>query len=105
MAIYSVGISVQFSGQVISEVTGLSWSGNNGYSLGRETYWTSDAGTCEVSFLEPNAIPAALWGKPGRLVITGGGMDLSVDAVCGQVQKTATLNGVTNCSVSFQILM
>lgn len=105
MAVYSVGISVQFSGRVISEVTGLSWSGPAGLSQGRNSFWTPDAGTCEVTFIEPNAIPASLWGQSGRLVITGGGMDLSVVAVCGQLVKNATLNGITSCSLSFQILM
>ena len=104
MAVYSVGVSVQFAGRVISEVTGLSWSGKSGLSLGRSEQWTSDAGTVEVNYLEPASIPSELWNTRGNLLISGGGMDLSVTAVCGQVQRSATLNGVTNCSLTFQIL-
>lgn len=108
MATYSTGISVWFDrdagGTVsFSEVTGLSWAGPSGTSKGRDAVWTDDAGSINVSWLGSGP-GTGNWNDLGTLRVTGGGLDISWPAVCGQVQYSAELNGFTRKSVSFEVL-
>lgn len=102
MATTSQGIAFSFNGSPASEIRGLSWSVGGGYSTGRNAAYLPEAGT--VSLQSLGGISTAIWGVRGTLVITGGGMSLSVVAVCTDVQASATLNGVTVYSAEFTIL-
>ena len=102
MATTSQGITFSFAGSSATEIRGLSWSVGGGYSTGRNAAYLPEAGT--VSLQSLGGINTSVWGVRGTLIITGGGMSLSVTAVCTDVQASATLNGVTVYSAEFTIL-
>lgn len=102
MAIISQGISFSFGGSPASEVTGLSWTIGGGYTSARDLAYMAEAGSVSLQCL--GGISTSIWGTAGTLVISGGGMSLSVDAVCLNVTAEANLNGVTRYSAEFSII-
>lgn len=104
MATYSTGITCTFLTATFGEVTGLSWSYGGGMPKGRGVNWTDDAGTITVTCLAATGVSTANYGLNGTLVITGGGADLTCQAVYVGMNVTPELNGVTRYSVTFKIL-
>lgn len=102
MATYSHGVSVSFGGAAFSEVTGLGWNYGGGMPQGRGVVWVAEAGDVTVESL--GGLPVA-YGAYGTLSIAGGGMNLTVNAVCTGQAAAAEVNGVTRYSTSFTILM
>lgn len=106
MATSSTGISVTFGSVTASEVYGLTWRWANGLpksrAVGSGSSWSDDAGEVKVDLL--GGISTSNWGTRDTLTITGGGMGLTVTAVCTSLEATAELNGVTRYSVTFKIL-
>ena len=98
----SAGITVSFGGTAITKVTDLSWKLRGTSCKGRSATWTDDAGSVSVSFMGTGPGPAD-WMTLGALSITGGGMDLSRQAICGEVSAKASLNGITTYSIEFKI--
>jgi len=101
-AVPSVGLSVSFDGSLITGVTGLDWSWASGPSKGRSVWWTDESGEVSVEYYGAGPGTTA-WNKLGVLVISGGGMDLACDAICGPTAAKATVNGITTYSVNFKI--
>ena len=102
MATSSQGIAFSFNGSPASEIRGLSWNVGGGYTMGRSVGYLPEAGSVSIQTL--GAISTAIWGVLGTLTITGGGMTLSVTAVCTNVSASATLNGVTVYSAEFSLI-
>lgn len=102
MATVSQGISFSFDGSPASEIRSLSWSVGGGYTMARDSAYMPEAGSVTLETL--GSISTSLWGTAGSLVITGGGMALTVDAVCTQVNASANLNGVTVYAAEFAII-
>lgn len=102
MATVSQGISFSFDGSPASEIRNLSWSVGGGYTMARDSAYMPEAGTVRLETL--GSISTSLWGTAGTLTITGGGMGLTVDAVCTQVNASANLNGVTVYAAEFAII-
>lgn len=102
MATTSQGITFSFAGSSATEIRGLSWSVGGGYSTGRNAAYLPEAGSVSLQTL--GGISTSIWGTLGTLTISGGGMSLSVDAVCTEVTASATLNGVTVYTAEFTIL-
>jgi hypothetical protein len=101
MATTSTGISVSFNGSTLSEVTALSWSQGGGVPKGRNGSWSDDAGEVSVELLSN---PGSISGTRATVSISGGGMGLTVTAVCTRVEARAEVNGVTKYGVTFKIL-
>jgi len=102
VATVSQGISFSFDGSPASEIRSLSWSVGGGYTMARDSAYMPEAGSVTLETL--GSISTSLWGTAGSLVITGGGMALTVDAVCTQVNASANLNGVTVYAAEFAII-
>ena len=102
MATVSQGISFSFDGSPASEIRSLSWSVGGGYTMARDSAYMAESGSVTLETL--GGISTSLWGTAGSLVITGGGMALTVDAVCTQVNASANLNGVTVYAAEFAII-
>jgi hypothetical protein len=102
MATTSQGIGFSFNGSPASEIRDLSWSYGGGYTVGRDAAYLPEAGSVSIQTL--GAISYSIWGTRGTLLITGGGMALSVTAVCTDMGVQAQLNGVTVYSAEFTIL-
>ena len=102
MATLSQGITFSFNGSPASEIRNLSWSVGGGYTTARDFAYMPEAGSVTLETL--GNISTSLWGTAGSLVISGGGMALTVDAVCTQVNASANLNGVTVYAAEFAII-
>lgn len=102
MATVSQGISFSFNGSPATEVTGLSWTVGGGYTSARDSAYLAESGSVSLECL--GGISTSIWGTTGTLTISGGGMALSVDAVCLDVTAEANLNGVTRYSAEFSII-
>lgn len=98
----STGITLTFGGVAFHALTSCTWAWATGTSLGRAIEWTDAAGDCRISGF--GSVPTSFWNKTGQLVIQGGGMDLDCLAVCTNISHQATLNGLTQYSVTFQLL-
>jgi hypothetical protein len=103
MAIYSVEVFASWSGVPITEMRSLSINGPSGPSEGREFFWVKNSGSVSITYLGGGP-GVNSWGRVGDLVITGGGLDWSQPAVCGQTTMSAGLNGVTAYTVEFSLL-
>lgn len=102
MATVSQGISFSFDGSPASEIRNLSWSVGGGYTMARDSAYMAEAGSVTLESL--GGISTSIWGTIGTLTITGGGMGLTVTAVCTQVNASANLNGVTVYAAEFAII-
>lgn len=102
MATVSQGISFSFDGSPASEIRNLSWSVGGGYTMARDSAYMAEAGSVTLESL--GGISSSIWGTIGTLTITGGGMGLTVTAVCTQVNASANLNGVTVYAAEFAII-
>jgi len=103
VATVSQGIAFSFNGSPASEIRNLSWSVGGGYTMARDSAYMAEAGSVTIESL--GAISTNIWGVLGSLVITGGGMGLTVTAVCTQVNASANLNGVTVYAAEFAIIV
>ena len=103
MAQYSTGIAVNFNGVAALEPTNVSWQFCGSMPIGRDNSWTPDCGGCTVEMIGSNA-STALYGVRGPLLVTGGGADLSVMAVCIGVSVATEVNGITRYTVAFQFV-
>jgi hypothetical protein len=70
--------------------------------MARDSAYMAEAGSVTLESL--GGISTSIWGTIGTLTITGGGMGLTVTAVCTQVNASANLNGVTVYAAEFAII-
>lgn len=103
MATYSVRVFASWAGIPITEMRSLSINGPSGPSEGRSFFWVKNSGSVSITYLGGGPGTGS-WGRYGRLVIEGGGLDWSQDAICGQTTCSANLNGVTEYTVEFSLL-
>ena len=104
MATNSVGISVTWGGVAFTEVVNVSPQYGGGMPRGRSVVWTDDAGSVTVDCLGSANVSTAEYGLRKQLVISGGGMSLTSQAVYLGFVMRPTLNGVTRYAVTFQLL-
>ena len=104
MATNSVGISVTWGGVAFAEVVDVVPQYAGSASRGRSVVWTDDVGSVTVECLGSTNVSTAEYGLRKQIVISGGGMSLTSQAVyLGFVMRPA-LNGVTRYAVTFQLL-
>lgn len=103
MATYSVEVFASWSGIPITEMRSLSINGPSGPSEGRDFFWVKNSGSVSITYLGGGPGTGS-WGRYGRLVIEGGGLNWNQDAICGQTTCSANLNGVTEYTVEFSLL-
>ena len=104
MATYSTGITATFGSTTFAEVTDLAWTYGGALPKGRSDTWTSDAGSVTLTCLGSTGISTANYGQRDALSISGGGANLTCDAVYVGLGVAPELNGVTRYSVTFKIL-
>jgi len=103
VATYSTGISASWNSVTFTEITGLSWTygGENNIRSATGLFAFSHG---SVSFQALGTTPTiASVGTRGNLVITGGGIGLTIKAVLESINVVAEVNGVTRTSVEFDI--
>ena len=102
MATYSTGVSVSFNGNALSEVTALSWNFGGGISEARTVSWRAFPGKVSVELL--GFATTSYYGQRGLLVISGGGVNLTCQAACTDINVAAELNGVSRYTYAFDII-
>jgi len=102
MAVYSTGVTASFPGASLSEIVGLSFNYGGGMPEGRGVGWRPTLGQVQIQLLGGAA--ASIYGTRGTLSVSGGGVSLSLPAVCTDVGANAEVNGVTRYSYTFDIL-
>ena len=104
MATYSTGITATWGSVTFGEMQSLSWNYGGAGARGRDEPWTDELGTVSIQCLSPTGISTANNGKRDAFTITGGGCDLTCNAVYESVAVDAELNGVTRYTVTLRIL-
>jgi len=109
MATYSTNISATWGGVSFEEVFDLSVSLYGSVRQDRATSatsqgWSDSPGTITVSAYGGANMAVAQYGTRKTLSLNGGGLSLTVNAVCIGVDVTPQLNGVTKYSFTAQIL-
>ena len=102
MATYSQGCTVSFTGATFSEVTSVQLDVGGGMAIGRDApAYAQSGGSVTVEALGGSYT----YGAYGSLVISGGGISLTRNAVCTGVTATAAANDVTRYSVTFELIV
>ena len=109
MATYSTGLSASWDGTDFTEVFDLSVQLASGdrkdrASVASSTGWTDEAGTVSVSAYGVSNMDSFQFGARKPLVLSGGGVSLTVNAVCTGVSATPQLNGVTRYTFTAKLL-
>lgn len=104
MATYSTGISAAWGGSAFAEIVDVSVSYGGGSPKGRATPWTDDLGTVSLTCLAGTNMSTAEYGQRKTLAISGGGVSISIYAVCEGLTVTPELNGVTRYTATYKIL-
>jgi hypothetical protein len=104
VATYSTGISVTFDSVAFTEVQSLAWSYGGSLPRGRENNFNDAPGEVSITCLGTTNTQLANYGKRDDLAITGGGASLTCKAVYKGIAVSPQLNGVTQYTVTFQIL-
>lgn len=102
MATYSQGCTVSFTGATFTQVTDVQVDLGGGMPIGRaDSAYAQSGGSVTVEALGGSWT----WGAYGSLVISGGGISLTRNAVCTGVSATAATNDVTRYSVTFELIV
>lgn len=109
MATYSSGISASWGGTPFVEVyeLGLPLYGSvrkDRSSSGSSTGWTDEVGDISVAAFGAANMSSSEYGKRKQLVVSGGGVSLTINAVCTGVSATPELNGVTRYTFTAKLL-
>ncbi len=102
MAVYSTGVTATFPGALFTEISSLSFNFGGGHLEGRSSKFKAVRGQVQFELL--NGATTAIHGDRGTPGITGGGIALTVAAVCVDVGVVAEVNGLTRYSYTFDIV-
>ena len=109
MATYSTGLSASWDGFAFTEVFDVSVELASGPRKDRalvasSTGWTDEVGTVRISAYGTDNMDSFQFGARKPLVLSGGGISLTVNAVCTGVSATPELNGVTRYTFTAKLL-
>ena len=109
MATYSTGISATWGGSAFVEIVDLSLPLYGGLRKDRTAStstpgWSDDVGSVSISAYGAANMTLGEYGTRKQLVISGGGLSLTINAVCTGVTVTPALNGVTRYTFTAQLL-
>lgn len=109
MATYSTGISATWGGSAFAEIYELGLPLLGGVRKDRSfdmtsQGWTDEIGDVSISTYNSANMSTDEYGKRKLLVVSGGGIDLTFNAVCTAVSATPELNGVTRYTFTAKLL-
>ena len=104
MATYSTGMTVTWGSHTFAEITSIDIDRYGDLSRGRSVDWNDSAGTVKITTLSATGVGSANWNQKKALAVSGGSMNLAVDALYMGFSAAAELNGVTKFTVEFKIL-
>lgn len=100
MAIPSQGVSIAWGTATFQEVRSFAWN-YGGKSIGRTD---PEIGRAAVVCLGTANTAITNHGLRKSLVVTGGGHDLTVDAIWDSVSASAEVNDVSSFTVTFRLI-
>lgn len=100
MAIPCQGITITWGGTAFTEVTSFAYN-YGGNSIGRDT---PEVGRAVIACLGTANTSITNHGDRQQLVATGGGHNLTVDAIWQSVAANANRNDVTSFAVTFRLV-
>jgi hypothetical protein len=104
MADYCTGVTVNWRGTAIGEVTEYRVNAGGSLPLARQSVFAIDAGTVEVSSLATAAMKLSEYGLKGVLLFSGGGLAVSTKAICQTLDISAKVNDVYRLKSTFRIV-
>jgi hypothetical protein len=104
MAGYCTGVTVNWRGTAIGEVTEYRVNAGGSLPLARQGVFAIDAGTVEVSSLSTAAMRLSEYGLKGVLSFSGDGLAVSTKAVCQTLDISAKVNDVYRLKGVFRIV-
>lgn len=109
MATFSTGISATWGGVPFVEVYELALPLLGGVRKDRSSNmssrgWTDEVGDVSISAYGNTNMTTDEYGKRKPLVVSGGGISLTFNAVCTAVSATPELNGVTRYTFTAKLL-
>jgi hypothetical protein len=109
MATYSTGISASWGGSAFAEVYELGLPLYGSVRKDRalscdSTGWSDEVGDVSISAYGTANMTVAEYGKRKEIVVSGGGVSLTLKAVCTAVSATPELNGVTRYTFTAKLL-
>jgi hypothetical protein len=109
MATYSTGLSATWGGVAFTEVYELGVPLFGGVRKdrsfsGTSQGWTDEVGDVSISCYGTHNINAQEYGQRKPLVVSGGGVSLTFNAVCTGVSATPEVNGVTRYTFTAKLL-
>jgi hypothetical protein len=109
MATYSTGLSATWGGVAFTEVYEVGVPLFGGVRKDRSTSgttqgWTDEVGDVSISCYGTHNVNTQEYGQRKPLVISGGGVSLTFNAVCTGVSATPELAGVTRYTFTAKLL-
>jgi hypothetical protein len=104
MAGYCTGVTVNWRGTAIGEVTEYRVNAGGSLPLARQGVFAIDAGTVEVSSLSTAAMRLSEYGLKGLLSFSGGGLTVTTKAICQTLDISAKVNDVYRLKSVFRIV-
>jgi hypothetical protein len=109
MATLSTGLSATWGGVAFTEVyeIGVPLFGSvrkDRSTSGTTQGWTDEVGDVSISCYGTDNVNTNEYGQRKPLVISGGGVSLTFNAVCTGVSATPELNGVTRYTFTAKLL-
>jgi hypothetical protein len=104
MANYCAGVTANWDNTAFSEVTDIKVSYGGSLPLGRDSFFSVDVGTIEITCLSTARISVSQYGKKAALAISGGGLDFTAKAVCQTLQIVGKVNDVARYLATFKIV-
>lgn len=103
MATPCAGVTATWNGAAFGELTEIVADIGGGLPIGRSSTFAVDCGTITISCLSSANVAESERGKRGTLVISGGGLSISLKAVCQKLQMTGKVNDVARYAATFKI--
>lgn len=109
MATFSTGITATWGGAQFQEIYELALPLLGGVRKDRSEDmssqgWTDEVGDVSISAYGTANMNTQEYGKLKELVVSGGGVSLTFNAVCTAVSATPELNGVTRYTFTAKLL-
>jgi hypothetical protein len=109
MATYSTGITATWGGSAFTEIYEIGAPLLGGLRKDRSISsatqgWTDEVGSVSISAYGTHNMTTAEYGKRKPLVISGGGLSLTFNAVCTGVSATPERGGVTRFTFTAKLM-
>jgi hypothetical protein len=104
MAGYCTGVTVNWRGTALGEISEYRVNAGGSLPIGRDSTFAVDAGTVELSSFSTAAMKLSEYGTKGVLSFVGDGLTVSTKAICQTLDIGAKVNDVYRLKSTFRIV-